>query len=392
MVPDILAFYRPILHHVTLRKCAIAPLLTLLSLALIAPPKLWAQQATFIDISKKLETIRGDEKVPGLIAALVVGERIVAQGVCGERKLDSGIPMQLDDKLHLGSCTKALTASMLATLVAAGKVNWNTRPTEVWRILKTQQHPDFEDVNLEILLAHRSGLAKDVDWWHLTGKKPVTQRARMVIEVLSAPPEHPPGEYVYSNTGYAVAGAMAERLTGKSWEQLMQSHLFRPLCMTSAGFGPPSRNEETDQPWGHVIDEDGVKAVQIDNAPSLGPAGTVHMSIRDWAKFASFHLQAPASSEVLLSPNQIEALQQPFPDSKEPAYGFGWIITRRAWAGGKVLTHTGSNTTWHATIWLCPKKNMALLAVTNTGAPNAHRTCDRAISTLLQVWRSKAWD
>ena len=87
MVPDILAFYRPILHHVTLRKCSIAPLLTLLSLALIAPSKLRAQQATFIDISKKLETIRGDEKVPGLIAALVVGERIVAQGVCGERKL-----------------------------------------------------------------------------------------------------------------------------------------------------------------------------------------------------------------------------------------------------------------------------------------------------------------
>ena len=82
MVPDILAFYRPILHHVTLRKCSIAPLLTLLSLALIAPSKLRAQQATFIDISKKLETIRGDEKVPGLIAALVVGERIVAQGVC----------------------------------------------------------------------------------------------------------------------------------------------------------------------------------------------------------------------------------------------------------------------------------------------------------------------
>lgn len=47
------------------------------------------------------------------------------------------------------------------------------------------------------------------------------------------------GNFVYSNLGYMVAGAMAEKKTGKSWEALMQEKLFKPLGMTSAGFGFP---------------------------------------------------------------------------------------------------------------------------------------------------------
>ncbi len=390
-MPTILAFRHRRKHYGPFRIGPTLLLATLLWTLPALPRQLQAQLNTPLDISQELETIRARQKVPGIVAALVVGDRIVAQGVCGERRSGSGIPLTLDDKLHLGSCTKAMTATMIATLVADEKLTWETAPTEVWRTLHRSIHSDFEDVTMEILLAHRSGLPKDVNWWQLPGKTPRSQRAQLVREVLSKEAEARPGEYLYSNLGYAIAGAMAERMTGKGWRDLMQERLFSPLGMNSAGFGPPSENKATDQPWGHRPSEEGLEAVQIDNAPSLGPAGTVHMSIADWAKFASLHLKAHPQRAAVLTDEAIDAIHQPFPGSKNPAYGFGWITTRRGWGGGDVLTHTGSNTTWHATIWIAPQRNFALLAVTNTGAENAHETCDETILKLLQIWRAGTW-
>jgi len=45
---------------------------------------------------------------------------------------------------------------------------------------------------------------------------------------------------------------MAERVTDRSWEELLKERLFEPLQMTTAGFGHPGRARSVDQPWGHV--------------------------------------------------------------------------------------------------------------------------------------------
>ena len=58
--------------------------------------------------------------------------------------------------------------------------------------------------------------------------------------------------FSYSNAGYIIVGAILERVSGKQWETLIRDRLFTPLKMTSAGFGPPSKSNQTDQPWGHL--------------------------------------------------------------------------------------------------------------------------------------------
>ena len=64
-------------------------------------------------------------------------------------------------------------------------------------------------------------------------------------------PSARPGTSIYSNVGYALAGLMAEQVTGHSWEDLMRKRVFEPLGMLSAGFGPPGHAGRVDQPWGH---------------------------------------------------------------------------------------------------------------------------------------------
>ena len=64
-------------------------------------------------------------------------------------------------------------------------------------------------------------------------------------------------------------------------------------------------------------------------------------------------------------------------------YGMGWVVTERDWAGGRALTHGGSNTLWFATVWIAPEKDMAFFAVTNAGGDKAFEAVDKAIGAMI---------
>jgi CubicO group peptidase (beta-lactamase class C family) len=197
----------------------------------------------------------------------------------------------------------------------------------------------------------------------------------------------PGSKYQYANYGYTIAGAMCERVTGKSWEDLMRDELFTPLGMTTAGFGSPGTAEAVDQPWGHggIF---GPKAIapgpQADNPAVIGPAGTVHCSLADWAKYAAFHLRGSRGEEPRLPADVFQKLHTPLPGDEDD-YAFGWIVTERDWAGGKALMHAGSNTMWFALIWLAPQRDEAYLAATNVGSNTAFLACDSAIVKLIEL-------
>ena len=345
------------------------------------------QEGQPYDLSEPLEQAISRGKLPGMVAAIVEDGEVIAIGAAGVRKAGNAESLTVDDKLHIGSCTKAMTATLLATLVAEEKLEWSTRVIEVWPSLEGSIHEKYRNLDLLTLLAHRSGVRKDVTWWKLKGSTPKAQRMRLVSEQLKLKPQGTPGDYLYSNVGFAIAGAAAERRTGAAWEKLMKDRLFEPLGLSSAGFGPPSVDGELDQPWGHRSQSGRLVPSQLDNAPSLGPAGTVHLSIRDWAKFASLHLKSLTGKEAILTHDQIDELHVAYDSDKGQSYGQGWIVTERPWASGLALTHSGSNTFWHSTIWLAPNRKTAYLVVTNVGGDDAFQACDEMVGKLIEIHR-----
>ena len=205
----------------------------------------------------------------------------------------------------------------------------------------------------------------------------------MLLEgVTSKPPEATPGtKFIYSNAGFAIAGHMAEKVTGKSWEDLTREKIFGPLGMTTAGFGPPGSRTKNDQPRGHKAGGTPVEpGPEADNPAAIGPAGIVHCSIDDWAKFIAANL--PAAKTRLVKPETLAKLHTPAPSSAgEPKYAMGWIIADgQPWAGGSALTHAGSNTMWYAVAWLAPQKDFAVLVACNQAHPTA---CNDAVLALI---------
>jgi CubicO group peptidase (beta-lactamase class C family) len=345
------------------------------------------------DLAPILEPIRTRHDLPAMAAAVIVDGKTESVSAVGVRKIDANTKVTGNDKFHLGSCTKAITATLLAILVDEGKITWDATLPEIFPELANDMHPDYASVTLRHLLNHRAGLPADsapkgmtlLDVHQLPGS-PQRQRTEYIKRMLAIPPEAPPGtKYIYSNAGFAVAGAIAEKVTKSSWERLMQKHIFKPLGMTSAGFGAMGRPGKLDQPLQHRPDGDRSVPVEpgplADNPPAIGPAGTVHCAIGDWAKFVAEHLTQPGATGQLLAGDTYRTLHTaPF----DGEYAYGWLTTQRDWGGGDVLTHSGSNTMNFCTVWLAPQRRFAVLVATNDGRPAAPIACDEAASALIQ--------
>jgi CubicO group peptidase (beta-lactamase class C family) len=272
---------------------------------------------------------------------------------------------------------------MIGSLVEEGKLAWNSTIRKVFPESAPLLHPQCQGLTLSQLLTHRAGLPHDGSWWELPGITPTQQRHALLMTMLDhAPIDRPGTKYAYSNVGYALAGLMAEQVTGESWESLMHKRLFEPLGMTSAGFGSPGRSDAVTEPWGHHLDGKDIRPTQQDNAPSLGPAGTVHCSVPDWAKFAALHLAGERKASKVLKPATLQTLHIPPPGCD---YAGGWTVGEQSWAGGMTLNHNGSNTSWYATIWLAPARNLAILVATNQGDDQAARAVAQAASALIRI-------
>ena len=117
-----------------------------------------------VNVDAVLQSIlgRGGERF-GMAAAVLRGERIIAQGAAGVRKRGTAERITLDDRFHIGSCTKAMTATLVAMLVEDGKLNWTTTLGQLFADRVKLMHPTWEKVTLRHVLAHRAGLRLEPD-------------------------------------------------------------------------------------------------------------------------------------------------------------------------------------------------------------------------------------
>ncbi len=335
-----------------------------------------------------LEEIRAEHKLPALAGMLIVGDEIVEIAVAGVRAKGDPTPASVDDQWHIGSNTKAMTATLAGIFVEKGLIEWSTTIEDVFPELGGEIRPEFLDVRLDELLSHTAGISNNVGetpFWQIAWESDapiIEQRDAWLPQLLSLESGAERGAYSYSNSGYVVAGAMLERLTGDSWETLMERELFLPLGMNGAGFGPPGDEEASaDQPRGHQGEGNSARPVYGDNPPALGPAGTVHVPLPEHAQFLIAHMKGAQGVDGLVSAGTFEKLHTPFP---ETSYAQGWGVAEREWARGAALTHNGSNTLWYHTVWVAPMRDIAIAVATNVAGNHTAEVVDGAVGMILR--------
>jgi CubicO group peptidase (beta-lactamase class C family) len=333
-----------------------------------------------------------------MVCVVVQGGKITATGVDGVRKRGGTELITIDDRFHLGSCTKSMTATLCALLVLENKLAWNSKVCDAFPELAEATDAGWRDARLDQLLTHHGGAPAELTagglWTKLWSHRgtPREQRLALVTGVLSRPPEAAPGtKFIYSNAGFSIAGAMAERALDTPYEELMRKYIFGPLDMKSAGFGAPGTMGKIDQPRGHHADG---KPVEVgpgsDNPIAITPAGRVHCSLPDWAKYVTAHTlgekDADDGGKHLLPAASFVKLHKPFSDDGSN-YAMGWVASGKS--GERRLWHNGSNTMWYAEATIALDEGWAVLVGVNEGPEPGQKASTKATAALIAEIKSK---
>lgn len=343
-------------------------------------------------LSTSLSAARDKAQLPAVAAVVQIGGKIEAQAVIGVRQLDRPEPAAIDDRWHLGSDTKAMTATMIARLSERGLLGFDETMAQVFPGIASRMDPAFRKVTMKQLLSHTSGLAPLAMDSEMAVFVPVVardkgvraQRAAVVVYYLTKPPASKVGEFKYSNLGYTIAGAAAEARTGYSWEELIESEVWEPLGIKRAGFGAPGKSDKVDQPRGHERINGKLVALQpddpaSDNPRAIGPAGTANMALDDWLLFVQDQLDGLRGRGKLLKPETYKLLQTPVTKN----YALGWGVMRNKDGTTSLLTHMGSNGYWVSDARIYPRHDIVILTVMNAGGDNGEGAA-REIGKALQ--------
>jgi CubicO group peptidase (beta-lactamase class C family) len=223
------------------------------------------------------------------------------------------------------------------------------------------------------------------------------QREQFVKHVLQEEPVVKPGtERRYSNASYALVAFVAEQRTGKSWEELMRTEVFEPLGMGTAGFGRPRSKDRPNEPTLHRKTDTGFEPEpdeRVNLMAVFAPAGDVHCSIRDFAKFASYELNAANGNNTLLKPETAKRLRE-LPEGAGPlvypkgvkakAGGDRNAGQKKGPPGKPGNSFFGGSDYVSAGCILWPEENLAAVAAINAGFSNeAIRAAHEAIKQIV---------
>jgi CubicO group peptidase (beta-lactamase class C family) len=337
----------------------------------------------------------------GLAAAIIVDGKLHSAAAVGVREIGTDHWLTVNDKFLIASCSKAFTSTVAAILVEEGRLSWQTTIRDAFPNL--DMLPEYENITIQQLLSHRAGLPKnlkegnaswliDYEFDEKRGSTPEILRLQYLEKTVQNPLIRPPGQVIhYSNSGYILAGAILEKIAGQTYEELIAGKIYRSLDITTAGYGIPADLELTSQPRGHYWDKStSFIAYKSDYPNFMAPAGYLHLSMQDWAKFILVHLDAyPSDKPKLLQSGTLKALHTP-PDSAKwdlsisdrigsklfgfdylDNYALGWF-TKEKDDGQNLIYHGGRGFGFNAHVMADLRTKNAILLVTNSEVGHTH--------------------
>ncbi len=323
--------------------------------------------------------------LPGIVAGITTSSDTLYVKARGVRRLDQPERLEPNDLLHLGSCTKAMTATLSAVLVENGFLEWQTslEVPQIGRALTSST------ITLHQLLSHTAGVPifGVLEWMAMPVFEGDIAQQREAFTQWQL--EKIQTEHVYSNAGYAMAASITESAMGASWEILITEWLFESLGITGV-FGWPAKHDPN-QPWGHWQVE--IDGPLVPHSPTdeyvvptiIAPAGDVSMTMGDYLVFLRENLRGLNGQSNLLTQETFEFLHTPVGTILGSPYASGWIVIPEAFDGMTLHTHSGSALTFYIDMILIPEHDFAVSVCTNAFSMPAAIACSETLVSLLEL-------
>ena len=314
--------------------------------------------------------------VPGAAVAVLQDGKVAYRSAFGVRGGRRAAPVDTRTLFMVGSITKSMTSTMIATLVDDKLVAWDAPVKKLLPTFALAQ-PEYESgVTLRHLLSHQSGLSRSDVSLFLGPERPL----ELIDELSTTPMFSPPGQlYQYQNQAYSLAGFAAARATGarntngdlyRDYERLMQDRVFEPVGMrgTTLDFDRATRSDNHALPNEFSALSGKLDSVQIGFerfATSVAPAGAVWSNIEDMGRYATLHMNRGRNlwGRRVVSEAALEETHTPMVAADGGSYGLGWSIADSPF--GRVVAHSGGTAGFGSDLVMLPERGWGIVVLTN---------------------------
>lgn len=344
-------------------------------LATLAPN---AQPLTSAAIDRIAETALKTFDVPGIAVAVIKDGKIVHSKGYGIRSMNNGKPVDENTIFGIASNSKAFTAVALGILVDEGKLSWDDKVRKYIPEFKMYSPWVTEEFTIRDLLTHRSGLglgAGDLMLFPDSGNfglKDILHNLQFLKPVSSFRTR-----FDYDNNMYIVAGEVVKRVSGISWDDFVESRIFRPLGMKQTAGSFDQLRDRSNVIDGHAPVNGKVQVIARSTVKVGHAAGGINSSISDLSKWVLLLLNhgrygeglkrrifSEAVSKEIWSPQTIIPRDDPgYYNTHFSAYGLGVFISDVK--GYKQLNHTGGLEGMVTQITMIPELGLGIIVLTN---------------------------
>jgi len=367
---------------------ALSTALLIIGLAAIATTKAASHPQTE-PVSPSLDPAQADEigKIfapfvkpdsPGCSVAVLKDGRIIFARGYGWANLEYDVPITPQTVFEAGSVSKQFTAAAILILAAEGKLSLED---DVRKHLP--EVPDFgRPITLRHLLTHTSGLR---DQWNLlsTAGRPMEQAVHTLEEILDLVSRQqelnfPPGDdYLYCNTGYALAAWVVQRVAGQTLADFSRERIFGPLDMNHTKWRDDFTAIVKGRATAYSADNEGRfhQNMPFTNVYGNGGLLTTASDLLLWAEnFWNPRVVGRESLNLMEVPGRLN-------DGTTLAYALG--LRREAYRGLSEVSHGGSTAGYRAFLARYPDQHTAVALLSNFAGVNPTQLARKVVDIVL---------
>jgi CubicO group peptidase (beta-lactamase class C family) len=343
-------------------------------------------------------------KAAGFAVAVVEKNKVIWSKGYGYRDLENKLPVTPNTQFAIGSCTKAFTSTVIGMLNKEAKVDYDKPVRTYLPDLRFFNDEMNDKVTLRDMMCHRTGLPRHDYSWYLftTDSRDSIMRRVQYMEPSAGLRE----KWQYNNFMFFLQGMVAEKLTGKSWEENVKERIFTPLGMTNSNFSVKEMANNAEGAVGYEVKNDSViKKMDYYNINAMGPAGSINSCVTDMAKWVAVWINDGKvdDKEFIPAGYRNEAISGQMimsaglPDKETPDvqfanYGFGWMMA--SYRGHYRVEHGGNIDGFSASTCFFPSDSIGIIVLVNqngSAVPDIVRDfiADRMLKEKYTDWSSK---
>ncbi|MFB2121010.1 serine hydrolase [Parapedobacter sp. 2B3] len=350
--------------------------LLVLSVLLTGASLAWAQPTPIHHrlegIDSLLEKLLDDYHVAGFSVAVVHKDSVVYAKGFGHRDYEKKLPATPNTLYAIGSSSKAFTAALVGKLFG-DSLSLDDKVTKHLPQLHFKDGREA-DVTVRDLMTHRTGLSRyDFSWYVFNSDSRDSLLQRVVYMEPNADLR---AKWQYNNFMYLAQGMIAERMTGKTWEENIKDRFFAPLGMVRSNFDVNDMAADADVSMGYTVtEEDAIEKLPYFEIRGMGPAGSINSSVLEMANWLklwigggeyggkrlipSDFVKEAASSQMVIA----GGLPTKYKDIYLANYGLGWMIS--SYRGHYQVEHGGNIDGFSASTSFFPADGLGIVVLTN---------------------------